>query len=90
MDNLTGKAFTRSQLAPKCSVEPGRKVRNRPIFHQTRAERRGISDTTFGAGGAQCQRQRNPVGDQHAGHIVRFRHGPGFIQKIPEIDFAAA
>src|SRR5580704_14292753 len=31
MDNRNGQIWTRSYLAPKCSVEPGRKVRNRPI-----------------------------------------------------------
>ena len=58
MDNLTGNVFTRSQLAPKCNVEPGRKVRNCPI--STKRVRTAVElDTTCGVGGVMPA-ARNP------------------------------
>ena len=87
IDKLTGNTLTRSRPAPKYSVEPGRKVRNRPI--STSLVRTAVeSETTCGVGGTMPA-ERKPSAINALATLSNSGNAQGSSKRSCEIDLAA-
>jgi hypothetical protein len=83
IDNVTGNILTRSHLAPKCSVEPGRKVRNRPV--STKRVRAAMESETNLRRGWRNAGGTEGIGNQRADcGFRRYREPFGRHPRVPK------